>query len=128
VDQWNGPDFVCYFSFVFRVRFGETPTINWQAEVGAARLLLNRLGQERWKLKVFIQTAFLFAKKKPNGLRTFTNDYYFRDVVAQRYTEDELEEYDDCYVFPWLYQKVRQEGIAASVDYTRQLVKNYLGI
>ena len=91
-------------------------------------MLLNRLGQERWKLKVFIQTAFLFAKKKPNGLRTFTNDYYFRDVVAQRYTEDELEEYDDCYVFPWLYQKVRKEGIAASVDYTRQLVKNYLGI
>ena len=127
VDQWTGPDFVCYFSYVFRVRFGETPQLNWPMEVGAARILLHRLG-EPWKLKVFIQTAFLGAKRKPNGLRSFTNDYYFREVIAQRYTEDELGEYDDECVFPWIWEKVKAESIAASVEYNNRLTRRAFGI
>jgi hypothetical protein len=127
VDQWNGPDFVCYFSFVYRVRFGETPELNWPMEVGAARILLSRL-EERWKFKVFIQTAFLFAKRKPNGLRTFTNDYKFREIISQRYTEDQLDEYHDECVFPWLWEKVKREGIAASVEYNARLTRRAFGI
>lgn len=127
VDKWRAPDFVCYFSYVFRVKFGENPELNWPMELGAARTLLHRLG-EPWKLKIFIQSAFLFAKKKPNGLRTFTNDYYFRDIIAQKYTEDELEEYDDICVFPWLYQKARAESIAASREYNARLTRRAFGI
>jgi len=128
VRQWSGPDFVCYFSFCHRVKYGEMPTINWKMECGAANTLLKRLGGERWKLKVFLQQSFLFLKRKPNGLRTLTNDYVFRDIIAQRYTEDELDEYADDYVFPWLYEKMKRESLAASREANARSIRRSLGI
>lgn len=126
VDQWRAPDFVCYFSYIFRVRWGENPELNWKMELGAARTLLSRIPP--WKLKVFIQTAALYDKRKPNGLRSYTNDYRFREVAAQRFTADELDEYADDHVFPWLLAKLRQETVAASREYTRKLTMRAFGI
>jgi hypothetical protein len=129
VKTWTATDFVCYFSYVHRVRFGDEPALNWPVECGAARTLLRRLKKPE-NFKAFIQVAFGICKRKPNGLRSFVYDYFYEQVVgvADDYTEGFQDEYDDDYVFPWLYQKVKQEGIAASVEYNARLTRRAFGI
>ena len=127
VEKWTGPDFVCYFSYVFRVRFGETPDLNWPIEVGCARTLLKRLKRPDL-FKTFIQVAFLIAKRKPNGLRSFVYDYAYENIVAQDPSDDELDDFEDDYVFPWLAVERKKTSTKVQDDYTRQLLKTYLGI
>lgn len=128
VEKWKGPDFVCYFSLVFRVRFGEAPRLDWKKDVGAARILRQRLGGDPLALKAFIQIAFAQCKRRPDGLHTFTYGKIYQNAKDSEITDDILDEYDDEYVFPWLKEKYRQERTAASVEYTKNLVLRSLGI
>lgn len=129
VDEWKATDFVCYFSYVHRVRFGETPDLSWPVEVGCARTLLRRLrGPE--DMKAFIQIAFALCKQKPYGLRSFVYNYFYVQVINadDDYIDNALDEYDDECVFPWVREKMREQSTAASREYTAKLVRQSFGI
>ena len=130
VEKWRGPDFVCYFSHVYRVRFGDTPTLEWPKNLGAARLLLKRVG-DPIALKAFIQVAFYKCKRPPDGLYSFSYGRTYQDVkdiLASDVPEEVLDEYDDEYVYPWLRQELRRRSHEAQLEYDRMLVQRGLGI
>jgi len=129
VEKWNATDFVCYFSFVHKVRFGDAPVLNWPIDVVCARTLFRRLKTPA-QLKAFIQVAFSICKRKPNGLRSFVYDYNYEQVINtdEDYIEKALDEYDDEYVFPWLAQESRRKGAEATREYLRSLTLRGLGI
>src|SRR5580765_117096 len=129
VGVWGAQDFVCYFSYVHKVRFGEAAALNWAIDVGCARTLAKRL-HSPVEFKAFIQVAFAICKRKPNGLRSFVYDYFYEQVVGadEDYIDHAMDEYDDEYVFPWLFAERKKQGVKAHDDYTRQLLKTYLGI
>lgn len=127
-EEWQSSDFVCYFSFVYRVRYGEYPKLEWSKDIGAARTLLKRIG-DRLALKSFIQIAFSQCKRNPpHGLHSFSFGRFYEEVIDREINEQILDEYDDDYVFPWLYEKVRKEGVAASIEYNARLTRRALGI
>lgn len=128
-DKWNATDFVCYYSFVHKVRFGDNPVLNWPVECGAARTLLRRLKTPE-QFKVFIQVAFGISTRKPNGLRSFVYDYFYTKVVDTRedVIDTFMDEYDDEQVFPWLKQEVVRRSHVAAVEYQKNLVLRGLGL
>jgi hypothetical protein len=129
VKKWNGPDFVCYFSYVYRVRWGESPTIEWRKDVGAARTLLKRIG-DPLAFKVFIQVGMSLCRRKPDGLHTFSYGRFYQDVkevCSGDIPEEILDEYDDECVFPWLRQEMLRRSREAATEYQRHLTKVYLG-
>jgi hypothetical protein len=127
-EKWTGPDFVCYFSFVFRLRFGETPKLDWKKDVGAARLLRHRFGGDPLALKAFIQIAFYRCKRQPDGLHTFTYGRFYQDIKDMEISEEILDEYDDAYVFPWLKQQRLKESARVQDEYDRNMLRVYLGL
>jgi len=129
VQKWGATDFVCYYSFVHRVRFGDEPALNWPIECGSARTLLKRVGGPE-ELKAFIQVAFGISKRKPNGLRSFVYDYVYDQVINadEDYVVGFQDEYDDEYVFPWVKDKILQKSRIAAQEYQRNLVRIGLGI
>lgn len=127
VEKWTGPDFVCYFSYVYKVRFGEMPKLEWPKDLGAARLLLRRLG-DPLTLKGYIQIAMSLAKRPPDGLHTFSYGRTYQDIKEMEVPEEILDEYDDDYVFPWLYEKLKQRGAQASDEYNARLTRRAFGI
>ncbi len=130
VEKWSGPDFVCYFSHVHRVRFGDSPTIDWPKNVGAARTLLRRIG-DPLAFKTFIQVAFSLCKRRPDGLYTFSYGRTYqdiKDILASEVPEEILDEYDDEQVFPWLLEDLKRRSREAALEYQRNLNKVYLGL
>jgi hypothetical protein len=128
--KWTATDFVCYFSYVHKVRFGEAPSLNWPIECRSARTLLRRLGNKPDKLKIFIQVALGMCKRKPNGLRSFAYDYFYNQVIdaADDYIEHFRDEYDDEYVFPWLRLELTRRSTQVQEDYNRNMMRVYLGL
>jgi hypothetical protein len=126
-EVWKATDFVCYFSFVHKVRWGEMPKLEWAKECGAARTLLRRIG-DPYAFKAFIQVAFHISKRKPKGLYSFSFGDFYEEVIDREVTDEVLDEYDDTCVFPWLYQKAREESIAASREYNARLTRRAFGI
>lgn len=127
VEKWNSTDFVCYFSFVHKVRFGETPTLEWSKECGAARTLLRRIG-DPVAFKAFIQIAFAICKKPPNGLYTFSFGSFYETVINREIDEAILDEYDDEYVYPWLKLEMMRRSREAALEYRRDFVRRQLGL
>lgn len=128
VEKWTGPDFVCYFSYVYKVRFGEMPKLEWAKDIGAARLLRKRLGDDPLALKGYIQIAMSLSKRPPDGLHTFSYGRTYQDIKDMEVPDEILDEYDDDYVFPWLFEKVKSNSRNVQVEYDRQMLKTYLGI
>jgi hypothetical protein len=126
-EVWKSTDFVCYFSFVHKVRWGEMPKLEWAKECGAARTLLRRIG-DPYAFKAFIQVAFYISKRRPKGLYSFSFGDFYEEVIDREVTDEILDEYDDECVFPWLWEKVKREGIAASVEYNARLTRRAFGI
>jgi hypothetical protein len=128
VEEWTGADFVCYFSLVYKVRFGEMPKLEWAKDIGAARVLRKRLGGDPIALKGYIQIAFYRCKRPPDGLHTFSYGRTYQDIKDMEVPEEVLDEYDDEYVFPWLKEQLLQRSRLAAQEYTRNLVRRGLGI
>lgn len=128
VEKWTGPDFVCYFSYVYKVRWGEMPKLEWGKDIGAARVLRKRLGDDPLALKGYIQIAMSMSKRPPDGLHTFSFGRMYQDIKEMEVPEEILDEYDDVCVFPWLWEKARKESVAASVEYNAMLTKRAFGI
>jgi DNA-binding Lrp family transcriptional regulator len=127
VEKWNSTDFVCYFSFVYKVRFGEMPKLEWSKECGAARTLLRRI-KDPVAFKAFIQIAFAICKRPPNGLYTFSFGNFYEDVISRELDDNILDEYDDEYVYPWLKIELQRRSTDAAVEYQRHLNRVYLGL
>ena len=128
VEEWQSSDFVCYFSFVYKVRYGEFPKLEWSKDLGAARTLLKRIG-DPIALKSFIQIAFSQCKRNPpHGLYTFSFGKFYEDVIEREVDETILDDYDDEYVFPWLRQEMLHHSRQIAEDYQRKLVRIGLGL
>ncbi len=127
VEIWAATDFVCYYSYVYRVRFGETPIIEWAKECGAARTLLKRVG-DPIAFKAFIQIAFAISKRPPKGLHTFSWGSFYEEVINREIDEAILDEYDDEYVYPWLKEDLKRRSHEAQVEYDRIRIRRSLGI
>lgn len=128
VEEWQSSDFVCYFSFVYKVRYGEYPKLEWPKDIGAARTLLKRIG-DPLALKSFIQIAFSQCKRNPpHGLYSFSFGRFYEEIIDREVDESILDEYDDEYVFPWLKEQLLQRSRLAAQEYTRNLVRRGLGI
>jgi hypothetical protein len=127
-EDWQSSDFVCYFSFVYKVRYGEYPKLEWPKDIGAARTLLKRIG-DPIALKSFIQIAFSQCKRNPpHGLHSFSFGRFYEEIIDREVDESILDEYDDEYVFPWLKEQLLQRSRLAAQEYTRNLVRRGLGI
>lgn len=127
VEEWKSTDFVCYFSLVYKVRFGETPKLEWSKDVGAAKTLLRRVG-DPLALKSFIQIAFSVCKRPPNGLYSFSYGSFYEEVIDREISEAILDEYDDEYVFPWLFIERKKTATLVQDEYDRKMLKVYLGL
>jgi hypothetical protein len=128
VENWQSTDFVCYFSLVYKVRYGEYPKLEWGKDIGAARTLLKRIG-DPIALKSFIQIAFSqCSRNAPHGLYSFSFGKFYEEVIDREVDEAILDEYDDEYVFPWLKDKILQKSRIAAQEYQRNLVRIGLGI
>jgi hypothetical protein len=127
VEIWAATDFVCYYSFVYRVRFGTTPVIQWAKECGAARILLKRIG-DPIAFKAFLQIAFAISKRPPKGLHTFSWGDFYEEVIDREVDEAILDEYDDEYVYPWLKQEMIRRSREAAAEYNRSQIRRALGI
>lgn len=128
VEEWRSSDFVCYFSFVYKVRYGEYPKLEWSKDLGAARTLLKRIG-DPLSLKAFIQIAFSQCKRNPpNGLYSFSFGRFYEEIIDREISEELLDEYDDEYVFPWLKQKRLRESTKVQDEYDRNMLSVYLGL
>lgn len=126
-EVWKSTDFVCYFSFVHNVRWGEMPKLEWSKECGAARTLLRRIG-DPYAFKAFIQVAFYISKRRPKGLYSFSFGDFYEEVIDREVTDEILDEYDDTYVFPWLYQEYKKTSTQVQDEYDKHLLKTYLGL
>lgn len=128
VESWNTTDFVCYYSHVYKVRFGDLPKLEWKKECGAARNLLKRLHDDRVAFKTFIQIAFAICKKRPDGLYTFSFGKFYEEIIERELDEAILDEYDDGWVFPWLAEERKRKGREATREYINNQTLRSLGI
>jgi len=127
-EEWQSSDFVCYFSFVYKVRYGEYPKLEWPKDLGAARTLLKRIG-DPIALKSFIQIAFSQCKRNPpHGLYSFSFGRFYEEIIEREVDEAILDEYDDEWVFPWLSEERKRQGREATREYLNNLTRRSLGI
>lgn len=123
VSKWGTTDFVCYYSYLYKVRFGEEPALEWPMECGAARVLLGRLKLPE-AFKGFLQIAFSRCKFKPNGLRSFSFGSFYEEVVNSEVTQDILDDWDDEWVLPWL----KEEMVARSRIENQKYNDNFIRV
>lgn len=118
VDSWGTTDFVCYFSYLYKVKFGEEPHLNWPQECGAARTLLKRL-KEKEAFKGFLQISFARCKFKPKGMMSFTYGSFYEEVIDSEVTQEILDDWDDDWVLPWLKEKMVEQAHQRNLEHQR---------
>lgn len=109
VRAWTPSDFVVYYSYLYRVRFNEEPTLDWSKDCGSASTLLKRLKKPE-ALKGFLQISFHKCRFKPKGIRSFTYGDFYDSVIDSEVTDDILDDWDDEWVLPWCIEERKQRS------------------